>query len=141
MGGMYNIHLIEWVANPISLDIGLVLLVFGSSYGLPKMLHRFVSDIGQATHPIRYILHMSLIDCNCEFSVCMEEKSLFTFLLSQNCDLTGCDLQHANLRGSNLAGTVLDNIVAPLHMSQTVNVTVSSAHGQHSQDQSSDQSQ
>ncbi len=37
--------------------------------------------------------------------------------------MTGCDLQHANLRGSNLAGAVLVDITAPLHMSQTVNVT------------------
>ncbi len=41
----------------------------------------------------------------------------------QNSDLTGCDLQYANLRGSNLAGAVLEDITAPLHMSQTVNVT------------------
>lgn len=41
--------------------------------------------------------------------------------------MTGCDLQHANLRGSNLAGAVFTNIIAPLHMSQTVNVSVSSA--------------
>lgn len=44
-----------------------------------------------------------------------------------NCDLTGCDLQHANLRGSNLAGAIFDDIIAPLHMSQTVNVTVANA--------------
>lgn len=44
-------------------------------------------------------------------------------LHTQNCDLTGCDLQHANLRGSNLAGAILEDITAPLHMSQTVNVT------------------
>ncbi len=37
--------------------------------------------------------------------------------------MTGCDLQYANLRGSNLAGAVLEDITAPLHMSQTVNVT------------------
>ena len=43
--------------------------------------------------------------------------------------MTGCDLQHANLRGSNLAGAVFTNIIAPLHMSQTVNVSVSSASG------------
>ncbi len=43
--------------------------------------------------------------------------------LPQNCNLTGCDLQHANLRGSNLAGAILEDIRAPLHMSQTVNVT------------------
>ena len=47
--------------------------------------------------------------------------------LVQNSDMTGCDLQHANLRGSNLAGAVFTNIVAPLHMSQTVNVSDSSA--------------
>ena len=41
--------------------------------------------------------------------------------------MTGCDLQHANLRGSNLAGAVFTNIIAPLHMSQTVNVSDSSA--------------
>eukprot|EP00731_Ephydatia_muelleri_P020396 Em0013g123a len=45
----------------------------------------------------------------------------------ENCDLTGSDLQHANLRGSNLAGVIFDNIIAPLHMSQTVNVTVQAA--------------
>lgn len=44
-------------------------------------------------------------------------------LFTQNCDLTGCDLQHTNLRGSNLAGAILEDITAPLHMSQTVNVT------------------
>ena len=49
-----------------------------------------------------------------------------SLLSLQNCDLTGCDLQHANLRGSNLAGAVFKNIIAPLHMSQTVNVNVSS---------------
>ena len=45
----------------------------------------------------------------------------------QNCDLTGCELQHANLRGSNLTGAILKEIVAPLHMSQTVNVTTVSS--------------
>lgn len=48
----------------------------------------------------------------------------------QNCDMTGCDLQHANLRGSNLAGAIFHNIIAPLHMSQTVNVSINSASGQ-----------
>ena len=52
--------------------------------------------------------------------VCVHEVLVFH---AQNCDLTGCDLQHANLRGSNLAGAVLEDITAPLHMSQTVNVT------------------
>lgn len=47
----------------------------------------------------------------------------------QNCDLTGCDLQQANLRGSNLAGAILEDIIAPLHMSQTVNVTTISIQG------------
>lgn len=42
-----------------------------------------------------------------------------------NSDLRGCDLQHANLRGANLAGVNFDDIIAPLHMSQTVNVNVS----------------
>lgn len=46
---------------------------------------------------------------------------------SQNCDLTGCDLEHANLRGSNLAGAILKDITAPLHMSQTVNVTTTTS--------------
>jgi len=63
--------------------------------------------------------------------------------VSQNCDLTGCDLQAANLRSSNLAGAILDDMVAPLHMSQTVNVTVSTtqphAQGQQQLDHSSDQ--
>ena len=49
-------------------------------------------------------------------------ESFSSFCL-QNCDLTGCELQHANLRGSNLTGAILKEIVAPLHMSQTVNVT------------------
>ena len=44
-------------------------------------------------------------------------------LSPQNSDMTGCDLQHANLRGSNLGGAVFTNIIAPLHMSQTVNVS------------------
>lgn len=33
-------------------------------------------------------------------------------------------MQHANLRGANLAGVNFDGIIAPLHMSQTVNVNV-----------------
>lgn len=51
---------------------------------------------------------------------------IFSF---QNCDLTGCDLQQTNLRGSNLAGAILEDIIAPLHMSQTVNVTTISIAG------------
>ena len=47
----------------------------------------------------------------------------------QNCDLTACDLQQANLRGSNLAGAIFEDIKAPLHMSQTVNVTTISIQG------------
>lgn len=49
----------------------------------------------------------------------------FTFvihiILYQNCDLTNSDLRDANLRGANLTGANFSDIVAPLHMSQTVN--------------------
>lgn len=38
-------------------------------------------------------------------------------------------MHQANLRGSNLAGAILEDIRAPLHMSQTVNVTTSSIQG------------
>jgi uncharacterized protein YjbI with pentapeptide repeats len=62
----------------------------------------------------------SLRSCNLRYAV-MACTDL------ENSDMTGCDLQHANLRGSNLAGAVFTNIVAPLHMSQTVNVSDSSA--------------
>jgi hypothetical protein len=46
---------------------------------------------------------------------------LFTscFVL-QNCDLSGCDLQEANLRGSNVKGAIFEEMLTPLHMSQSV---------------------
>ncbi|XP_055729936.1 BTB/POZ domain-containing protein KCTD9-like isoform X2 [Salvelinus fontinalis] len=40
--------------------------------------------------------------------------------LSQNCDLSGCDLQEANLRGSNVKGAIFEEMLTPLHMSQSV---------------------
>ena len=43
------------------------------------------------------------------------------YFVSQNCDLTNSDLRDANLRGANLTGANFSDIVAPLHMSQTVN--------------------
>lgn len=39
---------------------------------------------------------------------------------SQNCDLSGCDLQEANLRGSNVKGAIFEEMLTPLHMSQSV---------------------
>lgn len=45
--------------------------------------------------------------------------SLF-FLHIQNCDLSGCDLQEANLRGSNVKGAIFEEMLTPLHMSQSV---------------------
>uniref|UniRef100_A0A2I3REN4 KHA domain-containing protein n=1 Tax=Pan troglodytes TaxID=9598 RepID=A0A2I3REN4_PANTR len=38
----------------------------------------------------------------------------------ENCDLSGCDLQEANLRGSNVKGAVFEEMLTPLHMSQSV---------------------
>lgn len=38
----------------------------------------------------------------------------------QNCDLSGCDLQEANLRGSNVKGAIFEEMLTPLHMSQSV---------------------
>ena len=51
-------------SRPISLDIGLVLLVFGSSFGLAQIQHRLIQYpviYWTATHPIRYIYHLYLI--------------------------------------------------------------------------------
>lgn len=42
---------------------------------------------------------------------------LFMF---QQCNLSGSDLNEANLRGSNLTNTVLESMLSPLHMSQTI---------------------
>uniref|UniRef100_A0A2I3HVX9 BTB/POZ domain-containing protein KCTD9 n=1 Tax=Nomascus leucogenys TaxID=61853 RepID=A0A2I3HVX9_NOMLE len=38
----------------------------------------------------------------------------------ENCDLSGCDLQEANLRGSNMKGAIFEEMLTPLHMSQSV---------------------
>uniref|UniRef100_A0A2K5NFJ4 BTB/POZ domain-containing protein KCTD9 n=1 Tax=Cercocebus atys TaxID=9531 RepID=A0A2K5NFJ4_CERAT len=38
----------------------------------------------------------------------------------ENCDLSGCDLQEANLRGSKLKGAIFEEMLTPLHMSQSV---------------------
>ncbi|XP_053728595.1 BTB/POZ domain-containing protein KCTD9b isoform X1 [Synchiropus splendidus] len=38
----------------------------------------------------------------------------------ENCDLSGCDLQEANLRGSNVKGAIFQEMLTPLHMSQSV---------------------
>ncbi|KAF5273921.1 hypothetical protein FQA39_LY01036 [Lamprigera yunnana] len=38
----------------------------------------------------------------------------------ENCDLSGSDLQEANLRGANLKDAVLELMLTPLHMSQTI---------------------
>lgn len=43
----------------------------------------------------------------------------YVFVL-QNCDLSGCDLQEANLRGSNVKGAIFEEMLTPLHMSQSV---------------------
>lgn len=48
----------------------------------------------------------------------MYSKSIF--VLAQNCDLSGCDLQEANLRGSNVKGAIFEEMLTPLHMSQSV---------------------
>uniref|UniRef100_A0A672QYQ5 BTB/POZ domain-containing protein KCTD9 n=1 Tax=Sinocyclocheilus grahami TaxID=75366 RepID=A0A672QYQ5_SINGR len=40
--------------------------------------------------------------------------------LERNCDLSGCDLQEANLRGSNVKGAIFEEMLTPLHMSQSV---------------------
>lgn len=52
---------------------------------------------------------------------------------SQNCDLSGCDLQEANLRGSNVKGAIFEEMLTPLHMSQSVRWITSSVfhHDQH----------
>lgn len=44
----------------------------------------------------------------------------FSLLFLQNCDLSGCDLQEANLRGSNVKGAIFEEMLTPLHMSQSV---------------------
>ncbi|XP_070539871.1 BTB/POZ domain-containing protein KCTD9-like [Ptychodera flava] len=38
----------------------------------------------------------------------------------ENCNLSGCDLQEANLRGANVKGAAFEEMVTPLHMSQSV---------------------
>lgn len=38
----------------------------------------------------------------------------------ENCDLSGCDLFEANLRGCNVTGTKFEEMLTPLHMTQTV---------------------
>nr|XP_054328418.1 BTB/POZ domain-containing protein KCTD9-like [Pongo pygmaeus] len=38
----------------------------------------------------------------------------------ENCDLSGCDLQEANLRRSNVKGAIFEEMLTPLHMSQSV---------------------
>uniref|UniRef100_A0A2I2ZGM6 KHA domain-containing protein n=1 Tax=Gorilla gorilla gorilla TaxID=9595 RepID=A0A2I2ZGM6_GORGO len=38
----------------------------------------------------------------------------------ENCDLSGCDLQEANLRGSNVRGAIFEEMLTPLHMTQSV---------------------
>nr|XP_039259690.1 BTB/POZ domain-containing protein KCTD9-like [Styela clava] len=38
----------------------------------------------------------------------------------ENCDLSGCDLFEANLRGCNVTGTKFEEMITPLHMTQTV---------------------
>ena len=42
------------------------------------------------------------------------------FHMFQQCNLSGSDLNEANLRGSNLTNTVLESMLSPLHMSQTI---------------------
>lgn len=48
------------------------------------------------------------------------EMSRVSPLSRQNCDLSGCDLQEANLRGSNVKGAIFEEMLTPLHMSQSV---------------------
>ncbi|KAJ8025567.1 BTB/POZ domain-containing protein KCTD9 [Holothuria leucospilota] len=38
----------------------------------------------------------------------------------ENCNLTGCDLQEANLRGANTKNAKFEDMITPLHMSQSV---------------------
>ncbi|KAL4842405.1 hypothetical protein H8958_017859, partial [Nasalis larvatus] len=38
----------------------------------------------------------------------------------EKCDLSGCDLQEVNLRGSNVKGARFEEMLTPLHMSQSV---------------------
>eukprot|EP00057_Strongylocentrotus_purpuratus_P008555 XP_011663029.1 PREDICTED: BTB/POZ domain-containing protein KCTD9-like [Strongylocentrotus purpuratus] len=38
----------------------------------------------------------------------------------ENCNLTGCDLQDANLRGANVKNATFEEMLTPLHMSQSV---------------------
>ncbi|XP_078696409.1 BTB/POZ domain-containing protein KCTD9-like [Branchiostoma floridae x Branchiostoma belcheri] len=38
----------------------------------------------------------------------------------ENCNLTGCDLQDANLRGANVKGATFEEMLTPIHMSQSV---------------------
>ena len=38
----------------------------------------------------------------------------------QNCNLTGSDLQDANLRGANVKNATFEEMLTPLHMSQSV---------------------
>ena len=45
---------------------------------------------------------------------------ILIFYFTQNCDLSGCDLQEANLRGSNVKGAIFEEMLTPLHMSQSV---------------------
>lgn len=47
-------------------------------------------------------------------------ETLLRLWFVQNCDLSGCDLQEANLRGSNVKGAIFEEMLTPLHMSQSV---------------------
>lgn len=64
---------------------------------------------------------MFLLTC---FSLLFLPFLSFSFSLSsslpQNCNLTGCDLQDANLRGANVKNATFEEMLTPLHMSQSV---------------------
>ncbi|KAM4719364.1 BTB/POZ domain-containing protein KCTD9-like isoform 2-T2 [Anableps anableps] len=48
------------------------------------------------------------------------ERADLSMACLDNCDLSGCDLQEANLRGSNVKGAIFEEMLTPLHMSQSV---------------------
>lgn len=65
-------------------------------------------------------LTMHLLDINIYLHIHWIWIHLHNFVFLQNCNLTGCDLQEANLRGANTKNAKFEDMITPLHMSQSV---------------------
>lgn len=64
--------------------------------------------------------HVSIHQFHCRSHLTLLSHGSVSAALLQNCDLSGCDLQEANLRGSNVKGAIFEEMLTPLHMSQSV---------------------